>query len=185
MKASLFTLLLFFSCLSFVSAQKKYIVKVTTLDNKVYKGLMFQVREKDFLILPNSAHWDFNIKKNNISRTKSFDFRIVKEIKIKRKGRVGKGILIGYVAGTALGILIVKNGNYNKDGDILGITQILRAFGTLTITTSGGVLLGGIVGGAYPHQFEVKKDSTSIQNLKTELKKYEWYHGDKDTLNIK
>ena len=177
MKAPSFTLLLLFSCLSFVSAQKKYMVKVTTLDNKVYRGLMFQVRDKDFLILPNSAHWDFNVKKNNIPRTKLFDFRIVKEIKIRRKGRFGKGVFIGYVAGTALGILIVIGSN-NKDGDIFGITQTLRALGTLTITTSGGVLLGGIVGGAYPHQFEVKKDSSSIQSLKTELKKYEWYHAE-------
>jgi hypothetical protein len=56
MKASLLTLLLIFSSLSITMAQKKYMVKVTTLDNKVYKGLMFQVRDKDFLILPNSEH---------------------------------------------------------------------------------------------------------------------------------
>ncbi|MDZ7898957.1 MAG: hypothetical protein U5N85_13165 [Arcicella sp.] len=160
-------------------------VRVTTLNNKVYKGLMFQVRDKDFLVLPNSVRWDFNVKKNNISRTRSFDYRIVKEIKIRRKGRIGKGILIGYVVGTALGILIVKNGNYNRDGDILGITQAFRAMGTLLLTTSGGTLLGGVVGGAYPNQFEVKKDSTSIQTLKIELKKYEWYHAEKDTLIIK
>jgi hypothetical protein len=177
MKKSFLTFLLTFLSLSITLAQKKYIVKVTTLDNKVYKGLMFQVREKDFLVLPNSARWDFKVKENNIPRTKSFDFGIVKNIKIRRKGSVGKGVLIGYVTGTTLGILIAKSYN-NKDNDILGITQAFRAIGTVMLTTSVGISLGGVAGVSYPHQFEVKKDSTSIQSLKTELKKYEWYHAE-------
>jgi hypothetical protein len=165
MKASLLTLLLIFSSLSITMAQKKYMVKVTTLDNKVYKGLMFQVRDKDFLILPNSEHWDFKIKENNITRTKAFDF-----------GSVGKGILIGYVAGTVLGILIVKGDNSKSDNDLIGLQKGLKAFSTLMLTTTGGLVLGPVVGSAYPHDFTVKNDS--IQSLKTELKKYEWYHAD-------
>jgi hypothetical protein len=176
MKASLLTLLLIFSSLSITMAQKKYMVKVTTLDNKVYKGLMFQVRDKDFLILPNSEHWDFKIKENNITRTKAFDFGMVKNIKIRKKGSVGKGILIGYVAGTVLGILIVKGDNSKSDNDLIGLQKGLKAFSTLMLTTTGGLVLGPVVGSAYPHDFTVKNDS--IQSLKTELKKYEWYHAD-------
>ena len=187
MKASLLTLLIFFSCFSFVSAQKKYMVKVTTLDNKVYKGLMFQVRDKDFLILPNSVHWDFKVKENNIPRTKSFDFAIVKNIKIRRKGRIGKGILIGYVTGLIIGVTIAKSSNkqYNSTNDYFGFSRIATAFGIVIVSTTAGPVLGGVVGGSYPHHFEVKKDSTSLRSLKTELKKYEWYHIDKDTLNTK
>jgi hypothetical protein len=180
MKASLLTILIFFSCLSVVSAQKKYMVKVTTLDNKVYKGLMFQVRDKDFLILLNSVHWDFKVKENNIPQTKSFDFRIVKDIKIRRKGRIGKGILVGYVTGLMVGVAIAKSSNkqYNSTNDGLGISRVLNAFGIVIVSTTAGPVLGGVVGGSYPHQFEVKKDSTSIQSLKTKLKKYEWYHAE-------
>jgi hypothetical protein len=174
MKTSLLTILIFFSCLSFVSAQKKYMVKVTTLDNKVYKGLMFQVRDKDFLILPNSAHRDFKVKEDNIPRTKSFDFGIVKDIKIRKKGSAGKGVIIGFFVGGVSGVLIGKAviGNSTYIGD--GFIGFLAASATLV----GGTILGGVIGGEYPHQFEVKKDSASIQSLKTELKKYEWYHAD-------
>ena len=174
MKAPFFTLLLFFSCLSFALAQKKYMVKVTTLDNKVYKGLMFQVRDKDFLILPNSAHRDFKVKEKNISRTRSFEFGIVKNIKIRRKGSAGKGIIIGFFVGGGSGVFIGKAviGNSTYIGD--GFIGFLAASATL----AGGTILGGVIGGEYPHQFEVKKDSASIQSLKIELKKYEWYHAE-------
>ena len=179
MKKYFFTLLLLFSCLSFVSAQKKYMVKVKTLDNKVYKGLMFQVRDKDFLILPNSVHWDFNIKKNNIPRTKSFDFGIVKDIQIRKKGSIGRGVLIGYVAGIAIGVLIA-NGNNDSNNDPLGISKGIQSFSTILLTSTGGLILGGSGGGGYPNDFTVKKDS--IQSLKTELKKYEWYHAEEGML---
>jgi hypothetical protein len=170
MKAYLLTILLFFSCLSLVSAQKKYMVKVTTLDNKVYKGLMFQVRDKDFLILPNSAHFDYRVKENNIPRIKAFDFGMVKDIKIRKKGIVASGLVSSAIAS-------------DKSQDAVGRT--LSAFFIGTAVLGGGTILGGVVGGTYSNEFDVKKDSTSIQSLKIELKKYEWYHIDKDTLNTK
>jgi hypothetical protein len=180
MKASLLTMLIFFSCLSIVSAQKKYMVKVTTLDNKVYKGLMFQVRDKDFLILSNSAHWDFKVKENNISRTKAFEYGIVKEIQIRRKGSVAKGAIIGFVAGTTLAAIASTNIGKDKDSDLPTIpnTTVIA----LLVGMYGGPVIGGVVGGSYPHKFEVKKDSISLQSLKTELKKYEWYHADEGML---
>lgn len=161
-------------------AQKKYMVKVTTLDNKVYKGLMFQVRDKDFLILPNSAHWDFKVKKNNISRTKSFDFGMVKNIKIRRKGSVAKGAIIGFVGGTTLAAL--ASTSIGKDKDLDFSNRLNNVVIALLVGMYGGPVLGGVIGGSYPHQFEVKKDSTSIQSLKTELEKYEWYHADESVV---
>lgn len=176
MKTSFLTLLLFFSCLSFVSAQKKYMVKVTTLDNKVYKGLMFQVRDKDFLVLPNSVSWDFKVKENNIYRTRLFDFGIVKNIKIRKKGGVGKGAIIGFVAGTTLAVFAAKD--IAKDRSLSFDSSIGRVFTVLLAGMFGGPIIGGSIGGSYPNQYDVKKDSTSIQTLKTELKKYEWYHAE-------
>ena len=180
MKASSFTLLLFFSCLSFVSAQKKYILKVTTLDNKVYKGLMFQVREKDFLILPNSAHWDFKVKENNIPRTKLFDFGIIKDIKMRRKGSVAKGAAIGFVSGMTLAVFATKS--FSRDKNLTLESRLLGGLAVLSFGLYGSPVIGGLIGGSYPHKFEVKKDSTSIQSLKIELKKYEWYHADEGTM---
>lgn len=187
MKAFLSTILIFFTFSSFVLAQKKYMVKVTTLDNKVYKGLMFQVRDKDFLILPNGVRWNLKVKEDNIIRTKSFDFGLIKQIKIRKQGSVGKGILIGLGVGFIGGTIIVNSSVKNKasSNDIIGlnatikaIEATLKAMGTITLTGT----LGGVIGSSYPHKFEVKKDSTSIKKLKTELKKYEWYHADEGTI---
>jgi hypothetical protein len=178
MKASLLTLLLFFSCLSFVWTQKKYMVKVTTLDNKVYKGLMFQVRDKDFLVLPNSVSWDFKVKENNIYRTRSFEFGIVKNIKIRKKGSVAKGAIIGFFVGSGAAVLIGSSIASNRGGRQVYIGDALIGLLAGSATIAGGTILGGEIGGSYLHKFEVKKDSTYIQSLKTELKKYEWYHAD-------
>ncbi|PWK22646.1 hypothetical protein LV89_03358 [Arcicella aurantiaca] len=174
MKTSILTLVLFFSCFSFVLAQKKYMVKVTTLDNKVYKGLMFQVRDKDFLVLPNSTHWDFNVKENNIPRTKSFDFGIVKNIKIRKRGGVGKGAIVGFVVGTTLSGFATRS--IVRDKSLNLMSQILGGISVLVIGMCVSPIVGGTIGGSYPHKFEVKKDSISLQSLKTELKKYAWYH---------
>ena len=176
MKASVLTLLLIFSSLSITKAQKKYMVKVTTLDNKVFKGLMFQVRDEDFLILPNSAHWDFKVKENNIPRTKAFEYGIVKEIQIRRKGSVAKGAIIGFVAGTTLAAIASTNIGKEKDSDLPAIHNTVII--ALLVGMYGGPVAGGVISGSYPHKYEVKKDSNSIQSLKTELKKYEWYHAD-------
>ena len=177
---------IFFMLIICISSEK-YIVKVTTLDNKVYKGLMFQVRNKDFLILPNGVSWNLKVMENNISRTKSFDFGLVKQIKIRKQGRVGKGILIGLGVGF-IGATIIVNNSVNikaSSNDKIGLSAtikameaILKAMGTITLTGT----LGGVIGSSYPHKFEVKKDSTSIQKLKTELKKYEWYRADESVL---
>ena len=176
MKTYFLAILLIFLCLSSAPAQKKYMVKVTTLDNKVYKGLMFQVRNKDFLVLPNSAHWDFEVKENNIPRTKAFDFGIVKDIKIRRKGSVAKGAVIGFVAGTTLAVIVTKS--FSRDKSLTLESRIIGGVALLSFGLYGAPFIGGVIGGSYPNQFEVKKDSTSIQSLKAELKKYEWYHAD-------
>ena len=118
MKTYFLAILLIFLCLSFAPAQKKYIVKITTLDDKVYKGLMFQVREKDFLVLPYSAHWDFKVIENNLSRTKPFDFGIVKNVKIRRKGSVAKGTIIGFITGTTLAVIAAKSIGNDKNSEL-------------------------------------------------------------------
>lgn len=48
-----------------------------------------------------------------------------------------------------------------------------------------GTVIGGIVGSSYSHQFEFLKDTFALHKLKVQLKDYEWYHADKDTLNNK
>ncbi len=51
MKASISTLLLLFSCFSFVSAQKKYTTKIQTLDGKWYKGVLMKVDSNGVFVL--------------------------------------------------------------------------------------------------------------------------------------
>lgn len=126
--------------------------------------------------MPNSAHWDNKVKANNIIRTKSFDYGIVKSVKIRRRGSVAKGAVIGFFVGTTIAIMVTKS--FSRDKSLTLESRILGGLAVLSIGLYGSPVVGGIIGGSYPHQFEVKKDSTSIQSLKIALKKYEWYHAD-------
>jgi hypothetical protein len=175
MKTSLFAILLLFSCLSLVSAQKKYSIKIKTLDNRTQKGWLFNVADKGIFVLKQQQRFNPKSPKSNLKNAKFIDFNLIKAIKIRKRGSVGKGVLIGYFTTFGLGLLYAR-----VPGRDLGSAVV-----AITFVPSLGAVTGGFIGGSYPHQFTVKNDSTSIQSLKTELKKYEWYHAEKDTLIIK
>ncbi len=173
MKASLLTILIFFSCLSFVLAQKQYRAKVVMLDDKVVKGLFYHVDEKGIYILPNNVRWDFKNPENNKPQVRFIDYRSIKQVYIRRRGSVGIGIIVGLGASILIGKVVADGQKNSLTGAAMGL--LIIPLGTST---------GGIIGSS-SKKFEVKKDSESMQSLKIKLKKYEWYHADKDTLNIK
>ena len=150
-------------------SKKRYIVKVKTLDNRIIKGLLFSIGEKDISVLPMSVKWDYRNPENNKFFLKIVNFETIKELKIKRKGRGGRGILIGAISGVSFGMitgtLLAKN-----EADVSPIII------TLVGSFYAGSIVGAFIGESYPHKFEIKNDSTSIQVLRKELQKYEWYH---------
>lgn len=164
MKTSLLTILFFFSCLSFVLAQKQYRAKVIMLDNKVVTGLFYHVNDQGIYILPNNVRWDFKNDENNKPQMRFIDYRSIKQVNIRRRGSVGIGILLGL--GTS--ILVGKAVSDKQKNSLTGL-------GMFFVILPIGPLTGGIIGSS-SKKFEVKKDSDSIQNLETKLKKYAWYH---------
>ena len=190
MKTLFYTLLLIITCSIISFGQKKYIVKITTLDNHKRKGLLFHVDDKGVYILPKSVRRLSENKVEDLKKAVFIDFRTIKEIKVRRKSSVEKGQVIGSVSGLLIGFVIAKNviNNYdkNRQPDNTGVFPLsssgFNAFGAyitlLPLSTSVGGGLGGLIGGHYPHQFKVESDSTSFQTLKTKLQKYEWYNKD-------
>jgi uncharacterized membrane protein len=167
MKTSLLTILLFFSCLSFVIAQKRYKGRIITLDNKVKVGLFFRTEENGISLLPNGIRLDKKEVENNIPNLNFIDFETIKYIEITREGRTElltiAGLMIGIIATR---VFLASNKDFESS---------VKAIFVVTPVSTG---LGLAIGNIYPHQFKMQKDSVFIQNLKTELKKYEWYHAD-------
>ena len=177
MKRLFYTFLLIMLCSITSFGQKKYLVKITTLDNHVKRGLLFRVEESGILILRNNGHGFSKEKEYYVDKTTFIDFSMIKSIAIRRKGSVEKGMLIGLVAGTLLSVQIVKSSPNNDP-----IDKVFKGIGTLILGSSGGFLIGAGFGSINPHQFEVKKDTFALHKLKVQLKEYEWYHVNQDTL---
>lgn len=108
MKTLFYTFLLIFFCSITSFGQKKYIVKITTLDNKIYKGLLFQVDDEGIYILPNNVHWDLKKPFNNMIRSKFTEFGLIKQIQLRKQGSVGIGVVVGLIASIGLTSVIVK-----------------------------------------------------------------------------
>ena len=114
MKTQLHTFLLIITCSIISFGQKKYIVKITTLDNHIKNGMFFQVDDKGIFIFPRRSHPYPKLQGANLNNALFIDFRTIKNIKIRRKGRVARGILIGFLSGTASVVVVGKILSANK-----------------------------------------------------------------------
>ena len=85
MKTALFAILIFFSCLSLVSAQNKYVAKILTLDGKWHKGVLMKVDSNGVFALSKKMGWNDKDPRINFKKAKFFNFKEIKIIKIRRK----------------------------------------------------------------------------------------------------
>lgn len=95
MKAPLLTILLFFSCFSLVSAQKKYLAKIQTLEGKWNKGILLRVDSNGIYLLSKKIGWNRKKLNVNFKKAKFFDFREIRNLKIQDKTSKNKGAIIG------------------------------------------------------------------------------------------
>lgn len=197
MKASLLTLLILFSCLSFVSAQKKYLAKIQTLEGKWNKGILLRVDSNGIYLLSKKIGW--NRKKLNVNFKKAnfFDFRVIKNLKIQNKTSKDRGAIIGASIGLITSVIIANNivENYNRNYQYSpsssatplsspGLNAFAAYFTLVPYLTSGGAGIGSLIGGGghYPIKYKIDNRSPNFKELVTELKKYEWYHADEGTI---
>jgi hypothetical protein len=198
MRATLLAILIFFSCLSFVSAQKKYLAKIQTLEGKWHKGVLMKVDSNGIFVLPKKMGWSNKDPKINFKKAKFFDFREIKIVKVRRKGSTDKGMIIGASIGLITSLVVANNviNNYNKNYQYSPSSSAtplsspgLNAFGAyitlVPLLTSGVGGVGSLIGGHFPNKYKIDNHSSNFKDLITELKKYEWYHAEKDTLIIK
>ena len=174
MKTQLHTFLLIITCSIISFGQKKYIVKITTLDNHIKNGMFFQVDDKGIFIFPRRSHPYPKLQGANLNNALFIDFRTIKNIKIRRKGRVARGVLIGFVGGIAGVVIRGKILSANKS--IGSFDKVIEFFLISPLVLGSATALGGVIGESYPNKYKVTGDSILFQTLKTELKRYEWYH---------
>ena len=195
MKASLLLILIVFSCVSSVSAQRKYVAKIQTLDGKWHKGVLMKVDSNGIYALSKKMGWSNKDPKINLKKAKFFDFREVEIIKIRGKSSTDKGMIIGASIGLIVSIVVANNviDNYNRNYQYSPSSSAtplsspgLNAFGAyvtlVPFLTSGGAGIGSLIGGHYPNKYQIDNRSSNFKELIMELKKYEWYHADESVV---
>lgn len=167
-------ILILFLLFSFFNTfgQKKYVVKIRTLDNKVFMGIFNSVDEKGIYVIPKNT--SVSNKNSFGDKTQFLSFEKIKDIKLRKKGSAAKGFLIGLGAGIVSSVVVLKIMSADKSNK--GLDGALNGFATGISIMLGSPIVGCIIGGTFPYQFTVKKDSNSIHELTKELKKYELNH---------
>ena len=193
MKSSLLTIFIFFSCLAFVSAQRKYLTKIQTLEGKWNKGILMRVDSNGIYLLSKKIGWNRKKLNANFKKAKFFNFREIKNLKIQDKTSKDRGAIIGASIGLITSVIIANNivENYNRNYQYSpsssatplsspGLNAFAAYFTLIPYLTSGGAGIGSLIagGGRYPIKYKIDNHSSNFKDLITELKKYEWYHAD-------
>lgn len=115
--------------------RKRYKAQITLLDKSdIIKGYLYEVNDSSIVVSSTS---ELLTKEYAASMNNAIDIANISKIKLRRKGSIGKGYLIGTSVGIATGIIL---GASEGEGD--GFT-VFAAAGTLGIV---GSVIGTTVG---------------------------------------
>jgi len=142
-----------------VKKNNYYKTWVTTDNSSKVKGYLSEVGDSLIIIS--------NLSNNEI---KSIRLKNVKNIKFRKKGRIGKGILYGALAGIAIGAGIGFSGGDDEDCFLFCLTAKQKAVLGGTLLSVPGALIGGIIGSA---RIKIPINGNT-KNRKKELLKYKF-----------
>jgi len=149
---------------------KVYKIWVSKVDNsKIIKGLLYEANDESLTIIDRHSV-EISIDASNIGI-----------IKIRKKGKIGKGVLIGASAGFATGVIIGLVSGDEPDqtmGSIFGAEVILegatageKALGLGILMAVGGSGVGAIIA-SKKEQIFINGDMNTYKNNLEILKSY-------------
>ena len=154
---------------------KKHIYKVwiSKIDNsKVIKGSLYQV---------NDTSLKFVSKNGQVN---SLETNLIKIIKIRRKGKIGKGILFGALSGLVVGgisgLISGDDPDKTNSGSLYGVDFSYTIKGTsagskASMNGMRGALVGGGVGALIASKRDKIVINGDIDNYKSQLEKLKSY----------
>ncbi len=129
-------------------------------------GLLYQVLDTSVIISENMIRADYNNKE--IGQI-NIDYLQIKTIKVRRKGRVGRGMLIGAFAGAAFGVFL---GSISQDDNsYIGFSREEKMWLNGIGLGTTGMILGAIIGSA-KIKIPIYGSKKVFQQEKEKLKMY-------------
>ena len=137
---------------------KNYKVWITLVDGSIVKGKIYSAETEHLRITKRNSFDTLGLIIINAEK--------IDAIKIRKKGKVGKGILIGTLSGLGVGAIIASADNRNNDSG--AFSEISTSINTAVYMT-GGILVGAGVGAiAAP-----KRELINVILIDGDIKKYQ------------
>ena len=149
------------------SNPKVFIARVAMIDVTREQGVLYLVSDTTIVLIP--------LRKKGIDAKDSVVIRTrdVKNISIKRKASVGRGILIGLSTGTVVGLIVglASEGEDSCDGGYcMPLDEGAATAGGAILGAMTGSVVGGIIG-LFPRTFKIDGQSLT-QKQKNKLEKF-------------
>jgi hypothetical protein len=130
-------------------------------------GLLYQVMDSSIIMTKSLMRKTYN---NNKVGKINIDYLQIESIKVRRKGRVGKGMLIGTAVGFGLGALIGSLSEDDTDGFIKFTKKDKIWINSIGLGTTG-LIIGSIVG-SVKIKIPIYGSKMIFQQEKEKLRKY-------------
>jgi hypothetical protein len=171
-KLTILTFLTFIALVGFAQVgrfPKRTTLKATVVDSidRVQYGYLAAVADSGIIMLKSPVVFDQTLANSNLN---TIAYQNIKELTLKRKGRVGRGILIGsvsgFLAGAVIGVVTYKpcNGEYCLDPGQGG-----QAIGLGFLGAIGGGIVGGIVGGGIKKTWPIGGQKNRFDDMKSNV----------------
>ena len=143
------------------------LIVVDTVD-RVQFGYLAAVADSGIVMLKSPVVFDQSLSNSNCN---TIPYQNLKEVTIKRKGRVGRGILIGSVSGFAVGAVVgaVTYKPCNGDFCLLDPGQEGQAIGVGFLGAIGGGIVGGIVGAGAKKTWTIGGKKNQFEDMKSNV----------------
>ena len=158
---------------------KLFIAKVTTAKNESYKGILYAINDSSVLLIQDHSNMDNGEPDPDSVLLETFYSHEILKIKVRRKGAVAKGALIGGGSGMTIGFMIDLLGQFLLQE---GATGISSATGTtepevgLTpmFTITFGLIGSGIGAliGSSSKKFLIDFDQKKFETSRNALMRY-------------
>lgn len=151
---------------------KKIVLKVAMKDSiqRVDQGYLAGLADSGIVLVKGPVAFDHSLKGTNAN---IIAYQNLSEVRIQRKGSVGRGVLFGALSGMVVGG-VVGYMSYHKpvpcDGSTLCITWDFGpgydALGGAILGTVSGAIIGGIIGAVGKKKFVIGGNRNKFSHMK-------------------
>ena len=122
--------------------------------------------------LSEIADSTLSVSNSSNTESQSVDVNMIDEIRLRRKGRIGRGFLHGALVGFFTGAIVGLLSGSDKPG-FLSFSATDKAVIYGTLMTVPGAILGGITGAGMNVKIPINGSQITYDQQKEKLKKYE------------